>query len=177
MTTSISRNFRHSMGQAWRLGLIVGAIGLGQAATADTAIGPLAVDIVVSGACTVGASALTFPGASSAAIAAANQDATGNVTVNCTTGSVYTVQLGVGAGVGATLASRKMTAGAQLVNYSIYTTAGRTTVWGDGTAGSATVGGTGNGADQSLPAYGRIFAGQTVPAASYADTVNVTVVY
>jgi spore coat protein U-like protein len=71
-----------------------------------------------------------------------------------------------------------MTAGANLLNYNIYTTTGRTTVWGDGTAGTATLAGTGTGAAQAVTVYGRVNSGQTsVPAGSYADTVAVTVTY
>jgi spore coat protein U-like protein len=114
----------------------------------------------------------------SAAIAAGNIDAVGNVSVNCTTGSNYTVSLDAGTGSGATLASHKMSAAdGALLSYAIYTTAGKTTLWGDGTSGTVMVAGTGNGSAQSIPAYGRIFAGQNASAASYADIVNVTVRY
>ena len=177
MTNSILKRPHSDFGRSWRLALVMGAIGVSQVALADTAIGPMAVAAIVSGACTVGPSALTFPGATSAAIAAGNIDATGNVSVNCTVGSGYTVALNAGATTGATFASRKMASGAQLLDYSIYSTAARSSVWGDGSGGSVTVPGTGTGADQSIAAYGRIFSGQSVPAASYADTVNVTVVY
>ena len=146
-------------------------------ADAATATGPMTVTATVSAVCTVGASVLAFPSASSSAIAAGNIDATGTVTVNCTLNSAYTVALDAGVGGGATLASRKMSAGAETLSYAVYTSAARTTVWGNGSAGSATVAGTGNGAAQSLSAYGRIFSGQLVSAAAYADTVGVTVTY
>ncbi|MBC7405820.1 MAG: spore coat protein U domain-containing protein [Cytophaga sp.] len=84
--------------------------------------------------------------ATSSAIAAGNVDAIG------------TVSLDAGTGVGATIANRKMSASAQLLSYTIYTSAARTTVWGDGT-GAEKVSGIGNGAVQSISAYGRIFAG------------------
>lgn len=170
---------RSLYGQIFGLAASAAALVIAPASHAATAVGPLAVTAMVSGACNVLASALAFPGATSAGITAANVDATGNVSVNCTVGSNYTVALDVGTGVGATLATRQMTpaSGTQLLGYSVFTTAGRTTVWGDGTAGSATVAGTGTGADQPLVAYGRIFSGQTVPAANYADTVNVTIIY
>ncbi|MDN3575228.1 spore coat U domain-containing protein [Chitinimonas viridis] len=135
------------------------------------------VTATVAATCAVGTSTLAFASATSAAITAGNIDAIGTVTVSCTTGSAYAVALDVGGGSGATLASRRMTAGLQSLAYSVYTSAARTTVWGDGTGGSGTVMGTGTGIDQVIPAYGRIFAGQIVPAASYSDTVNVTVTY
>jgi spore coat protein U-like protein len=71
-----------------------------------------------------------------------------------------------------------MTSGANLLSYNIYTSAARTTVWGDGTGSSATIGGTGTGSAQSVTVYGRVSGGQTtVPVGSYADTVAVTVTY
>ena len=149
-----------------------------QGAQAATASGPMTVTAPVLASCVVGASSLAFPSATSAAISAANVDAVGNVTVNCTTGSAYKISLDAGSGTGATLANRKMGAGInQWLGYSIYTAANRTSVWGDGSSGSSVVGGTGTGRNQSIFAYGRIFGGQIVPAASYADVVNVTVRY
>ena len=71
-----------------------------------------------------------------------------------------------------------MATGANLLNYALYTDSGHTTLWGDGAGGTtATIDGTGNGISQSSTIYGRVPAGQTVPAGGYADTVNVTVTY
>jgi spore coat protein U-like protein len=138
----------------------------------------MAVTAIVTATCKVGASALAFGAVTSAAIAAGNIDAVGNVSVNCTSGSNYTVSLDAGTGAGATLASHKMSAAdGALLSYAIYTTAGKTTLWGDGTSGTVMVAGTGNGSAQPIPAYGRIFAGQIATAASFADVVNVTVRY
>jgi len=157
--------------------VVTAAIGLGQSAYAATATGPLSVTATVTSTCVVGASTLAFPSANSAAIAAGNVDAIGAVTVNCTTGSDYNVDVDAGTVTAATVASRKMSNGTKLLSYTVYTSAARTTIWGDGTATSGTVAGTGSGASQSIPAYGRIFAGQVVPAAAYSDTINVTVSY
>jgi len=68
-----------------------------------------------------------------------------------------------------------MTDGSNTLEYNLYTDAGRTTVWGDGTASSVTAAGTGSGAQQSLTVYGRIPASQSVPAGSYSDTVTATI--
>lgn len=147
-------------------------------AWAATASGPMAVTATVTATCKVGASALAFGAVTSAAIAAGNIDAVGNASVNCTAGSNYTVSLDAGTGAGATLASHKMSAPeGSLLSYAIYTTAAKSTLWGDGTSGTVMVAGTGNGGAQSIPAYGRIFAGQIATAASFADIVNVTVHY
>lgn len=162
----------------WAMFTCASVLCFSQGAQAATASGPMTVTASVMASCVVSASALAFPAATSAAISAANVDAVGNVAVKCTSGSGYTVSLDAGSGAGSTLASRKMGAGGnQWLAYSIYTTANHTTVWGDGSAGSATISGTGTGLSQSIFAYGRIFGGQNVTAANYADIVNVTVRY
>lgn len=175
--THLTKKSADTLFWSLRLALVACAVVLSQAASAATSTGVMSVNATVSSTCAVGVSTLSFPSGSSAAITAGNVDATGTVTVNCTSGSPYTIALGPGAGTGATLASRKMTSGAQLLSYSIYTTAARTTVWGDGTASSGTVTGNGNGASQLISAYGRIFSGQIATAATYSDTVNVTISY
>lgn len=166
-----------------KAGLVLGLWATTQlaepSAMAATATGVMTVTATVAATCVVGASSLAFPTATSAAVAAGNVDAAGTVSVNCTTGSAYTVSLGAGTGTGATVASRKMKAstGNQLLNYSVYTSEARTSVWGDGTATSGSVTGIGTGANQTIAAYGRIFSGQVVPAATYSDTLNVTITY
>lgn len=171
------KNPKNAAGIALRLCLLLGAISAGQVASAVPATGPMSVTATVLATCKVDTSALVFPGVTSSAIAAGNIDATGNVAVTCTSGSLYTVALSAGAGTGATIDIRKMTSGALTLNYTVYTSAARTAVWGDGTLTSQTVAGTGSGASQAIPAYGRIFSAPTVQAAIYTDTVNVTVTY
>jgi spore coat protein U-like protein len=71
-----------------------------------------------------------------------------------------------------------MTSGANLLNYSLYTNAARTTVWGDGSGGTSTVSNTGSGVAQNFTVYARVPLGQTsVATGAYADTVQVTVTY
>jgi spore coat protein U-like protein len=145
-------------------------------AIAGTASGSLATSATVTANCTVSTSALAFGNVDSTS--ASNVDATGGLSITCTNGSAWTASAGVGAGSGASYATRKMTAGSDLLNYNIYTSAARTTVWGDGTASTGTIGGTGNGSAQSVTVYGRVAGGQNgVPVGSYADTVAVTITY
>ena len=113
------------------------------------------------------------------AIAAAptvNVDATSTVTATCTSGTPYSMVLNAGNGRGANVETRKMTSGAYTLNYSLYTNAGRTIVWGDGTRGSP-VSNTGSGAAQAITVFGRVFGGQTVPTATYNDTILVTLTF
>lgn len=159
------------------LALAMGMACLSPAAMAADATGVVNISASVTPDCTVGTSTLAFGSASSAAIQAGNVDATGTVSVTCTNGVAYTIKLDLGGGTGASMASRKMASGGNLLNYTIYDSGTHTSVWGDGTDGSVTVAGSGSGAAQSISAYGRIFSGQTPAAGSYTDTVNVTVSY
>lgn len=125
----------------------------------------------VQGACTVTAADLDF---GTRGVLDTNVDTLSNVTVKCPNATPYTVALGPGnAGTGAP--SRKMILGAQSVNYDIYRNAGRTLKWSD--AVGTTVAGTGTGANQTIPAYGRVPSQTTPGAGAYADTVVVTVSY
>ncbi|MBC7454543.1 MAG: spore coat protein U domain-containing protein [Massilia sp.] len=103
-------------------------------------------------------------------------DAANSLQVTCTIGTLYTVGLNVGAGTGATVATRKMSNGINLLNYSLYSNAARTLLWG-ATVGIDTVAVTAGAVSTTLPVYGRIFAGQNVSPGNYTDLVNVTVNY
>lgn len=145
------------------------------AALAATATTTFQVTATVISACTVSATNLAFGNYD--ASAGAPNDNTSTVSVTCSNGSPYTVALDAGTGSGATVAVRRMTSGANTLDYSMYTTAGRTTVWADGTGGTSTQAGTGNGASQNITVFGRIPTGQFVTAGNYADTVTATITY
>jgi spore coat protein U-like protein len=152
------------------------ALCLPAPALAGTVGSNLATSATVTANCTLSTSPLAFGNVDSTS--ASNVDASGGLTITCTNGSAWTASAGVGAGTGASYLNRKMTAGANLLSYNIYTSAARTTVWGDGTASTATIGGTGTGSAQAVTVYGRVGGGQnTVPVGSYVDTVAVTVTY
>jgi len=163
----------------YRLGACAGAAMIAMtagAAQAATTSGTLSVSATVTANCTVSTSALAFGNVD--VTSGSNVDSTGGLSVTCTNGTGWTASAGVGSGTGASYTNRKMANGSNLLNYNIYTTSGRTTVWGDGTASTATIGGTGNGSAQSVTVYGRVSSGQTsLPAGAYADTVAVTVTY
>lgn len=95
---------------------------------------------------------------------------TGAMSVNCVLGTNYAISLGTG-GSG-TYDPRQMNHGSDLLNYNLYTDNTHTTIWENGT-----VNGTGTGSDQNYSIYGRILAGQYVPAGGYSDTVVVTIDY
>ncbi len=106
----------------------------------------------------------------------ANVPATSVIAVQCTNTTPFNIGLDVGTGAGATVAVRKMTSGGATVNYSLYSDAGHTTVWGN-TIATDTVASTGTGAAQNFTVFGLV-PPQTTPApGTYTDTVTVTVTY
>lgn len=137
---------------------------------------PLAVNATVTANCTISTSALAFGSVDT--LSGSPVLGTGGVTITCTSGTGWSAAADAGAGSGATLDTRRMTAGSDTLNYMLYTDSGRTTVWGDGSGSTAAITSTGSGSAQSVTIYGRVPAGQTgVPAGSYSDTVGVTVTY
>ena len=167
-----------TIGTGARAGILLtlaGAMLASSPAHAATTSTTLNVSATVTANCTVTSSPIAF---GSVNPLGGNVDATGGITVTCTNGTAWSADAGVGAGAGATFVARRMTSGANLLNYNIYTDAGRTTVWGDGSGSTATIANTGTGIAQAVTVYGRVPSGQvTVPPGAYADTVAVTVTY
>lgn len=133
------------------------------------------VTATVNASCTVGASTHAFGVHSSAS----TTNATSTVTATCTPTTPYELKLDAGTGAGATLAVRKMTGGVNgdLLNYALYRDAARTEIWGDGTASTFTVSGTGDGTAQASTVYGQIPASQNIAPDAYTDTITVTLTY
>jgi spore coat protein U-like protein len=94
----------------------------------------------------------------------------------CTPSSSYNIGLDAGTSPGATVNQRKMVAGANILNYQLYSDSSRTTIWGN-TSGTDTVTGTGTGLAVDHTVYGTIPAAQVVPAGDYADTITVRIFY
>jgi spore coat protein U-like protein len=106
----------------------------------------------------------------------ANAQQSSTIQVQCTNTTPYNIGLNAGTGSGASVATRKLSNGGAVINYSLYTDSAHTIVWGN-TIGTDTVSATGSGASQSYPVYGLI-PPQTTPApGSYTDTITVTVTY
>jgi spore coat protein U-like protein len=94
----------------------------------------------------------------------------------CTPNTTYNIGLNEGTSPGATVNQRKMVAGAQALNYQLYSDASRTTIWGN-TTGTDTVTGVGSGIAQDHTVFGSIPASQVIPAGDYQDTITVRVYY
>jgi len=123
-------------------------------------------------ACSVAAQGLSF--GSYDPLAGQRVDGAGNIAVTCDAGVAYGIALSSGNGP---YAARLLASGADSLQYNLYTDASRVLVWGDGTGGTATVAGSGNGTATNVPIYGRIPSGQNVRSGSYGDNIVITVTF
>lgn len=101
-----------------------------------------------------------------------NSDGAGSVSVSCDAAASYSIAISSGNGP---YALRLMVSGTHQLAYNLYRDASRSTIWGDGTGGSAVVSGSGTGATHTV--YGRIPSRQNVYAGSYSDNIVVIVTY
>jgi spore coat protein U-like protein len=133
----------------------------------------LNVSATVTDNCTISTADLAF-GAYDPIVtnASSPKDSTGTVSITCTSGAVTNVELDLGAN--ASVGTRRMKAGSSYLTYEIYQDSGRTTVWGTN-ANKLDTGTAPNFNLRAFTAYGRITAGQDIPAGSYTDTVLATV--
>ncbi|BCW88583.1 hypothetical protein sos41_17240 [Alphaproteobacteria bacterium SO-S41] len=157
------------------LGLSAGAIALASIASAATATADFNVKIQITSECLINsASDLDF---GTTGVIATAIPGTSTLGIQCTSGTTYSVGISAGAGVGATVAARKMTGpSSQTVQYSLYRDAPHTLLWGV-SIGSNTLAGTGNGANQIITVYGLVPVQTTSGVGSYTDTVTATVTY
>ncbi|MDH3605159.1 MAG: spore coat U domain-containing protein [Candidatus Tectomicrobia bacterium] len=153
--------------------------GLSNQATATDTTSNLAVSSQVQSGCTVTATGLSFSVYDPLSVIPLN--ATATVVVSCTQGTGFTVALDKGTSPEASVDAREMTGGTSgdVMSYDIFRDAARTEPWGDGTAGTFTVAGTGAGLGTgiNLIAYGDVPALQNISADTYTDTVLVTVTF
>ena len=96
----------------------------------------------------------------------------GHVVVSCDASTSYTIGLSPGSG---SYMARLMTHGPHKLAYNLYTDATQTTVWGDGSSGTAVVGGTGTEVDHTV--HGSAPAGQNPYVGSYSDAITVTLTF
>lgn len=122
--------------------------------------------------CTVGTSGLNFGNYD--VFSALNDDITATIDVTCPSGTAYSIWLSSGSG---TFSTRTLTSSGKILAYNLYLDPTHLTIWGDGSGGTATFSGTGNGSNAPTPVYGRIPAGQNAWVGSYTDVVTITVTF
>lgn len=129
-------------------------------------------------ACNVSATGVNFGPYDAAA--PTPRDSTGTVTVSCDQNPPTDIAIAIGvSGTSGVFIPRMMRNAARpdRLNYNLFTTPSRSTVWGDGTAGTSTVflRNVNRNRPQTATIYGRIPAGQDVAVGSYSDTLIVTI--
>jgi spore coat protein U-like protein len=116
-----------------------------------------------------------------------NLDITTTATITCTStrrsGEGVTTTTSLTRGGAPSFSPRQMRSGVtNTLNYNLYTTTARTTIFGDGSAGTATHSASGT-ASRTVPLvindniFGRIFAGQDPNVGTYSDTLIYTVTF
>ena len=110
--------------------------------------------------------------------AAAHNDSTGSVTLNCN-GGAQSVAVAISRGGASSFALRRMLKSTEQLRYNLFLDAARSIIWGDGSSGSQLniVGNPPNNQDVTLTMFARVPAAQDVSAGSYTDSVTVTVNY
>ena len=111
-------------------------------------------------------------------------DSVGTISMTCQGAAslLITLTVALSTGSGSSFAGRYMTSASGNLNYQVYTTSGRTQVWGNGTGGTGTVS-TSYLLQALVPAtinmsvYGRIPARQSAVPDIYNDTLLITVSY
>lgn len=161
---------------AWRAAMLFGLLAC-------------ATTIARAGDCTVATSPVMF-GSYDPITITAPIDVNGNVRVDCVATTFGEALFGVNVtialnqGSSGTFAARTMRqAPASILQYNLYTTAARATVWGNGSGGTQTVAGAVGGAfsgqptPRNFPVFGRLPAGQDPNLGLHSDIITVTVTF
>lgn len=156
--------------------VLLGGLSGSDISVAATLTGTLAVSASVTATCQSLVAGSLVHGSYDPA-ATTDNDAQSSVTVQCT--NTTPLELSASRGTGSLL-QRQMASSENRLNYNLYTNSTRTTIWGDGTAGTATIAAIGVGvlSNVAVTFFSRIPKGQAnvVPGA-YSDSITVTVTY
>ncbi len=101
-------------------------------------------------------------------------DAEGSIEVTCVSGASYDIELDYGVLPNGTI--RQVTTGGSGtpgIDYYLYQDAGRTVAWGEEANGEEFQG-TGTGAAQTIPVYGRLDRNDANEVGTYTDLITVT---
>jgi spore coat protein U-like protein len=100
------------------------------------------------------------------------------IQLRCGAGAVAELSLDAGTGPGATTSNRRLEqdSGRSRLDYDLYQDPGRTIHWGD-RSGTDTLEVVATGAQQTVPIYGQIPAGQRALEGTYSDTITLRVQY
>jgi spore coat protein U-like protein len=124
--------------------------------------------------CNISATNVAF---GSAGVLSSQLRATGAISAQCTNGDAFKIALNGGASGNVGARAMQRSGGPGAVNYQLYLDSGYSSAWGDGTGGTATVAGTGTGAQQSFTVYGQVSAQSTPAPGNYSDTITATIYF
>jgi spore coat protein U-like protein len=124
--------------------------------------------------CTISATSVNF-GSYNVFLPSAT-DSTGTVTLTCN-GAAHNVVVSLSTGGSGSFNPRTMVSGGETLSYNLYRDAARSSIWGDGTAGTSTYTNANppNNTTISITVYGSVPAGQDVSAGTYSDTVSAVI--
>jgi len=141
-----------------------------------TATAGMAVGIEIVAACTVSVADLNFGAYASNSKTPVQGQTT--IQLRCGAGAVAELSLDAGTGPGATTSNRRLEqdSGKSRLDYDLFQDPGRTVHWGN-RSGVDTLEVVATGAQQTVPIYGQIPAGQRAPDGTYSDTITLRVQY
>ena len=150
------------------------AISLAQANLTATA--GMVVGIEIVAACTVSVADLDFGAYASNSKTPVQGQTT--IQLRCGAGAVAELSLDAGSGPGATTSNRRLEqdSGRSRLDYDLFQDPGRTIHWGN-RSGVDTLEVVATGAQQTVPIYGQIPAGQRALEGTYSDTITLRVQY
>jgi len=132
--------------------------------------------LVIEDECTIQTDDLDF---GTTGIIDQNMDATGNIDIECTNRTPYSIALDAGthAGVAGDVDTRRLkNAGTDFINYQLYSDT-FSTVWGH-TVGTDTVdSASATGSGETITVHARVPAKQNVAIGTYTDQVTATIWY
>jgi spore coat protein U domain-containing protein, fimbrial subunit CupE1/2/3/6 len=129
----------------------------------------------VAAVCTVGNGSLAF-GSLLGFAPTTTLNGSGTFSVTCTVSAPYTIALEKGLGPNINSRLMKLSGGSATISYQLYQDAGHSTVFGDGTTGSAK-GGVGTGAAQLIDVFGQIASQNVAAVGVYSDSITVTAIF
>lgn len=124
-------------------------------------------------ACSISAAGVPF--GSYSPFDSVHRDSTGTVAVQCE--SPYTVELSPSATNNQFSPRHLANIADNRLIYNLFLDPAHTTIWGDGTSGTGTVGGDGSTLAIHHTIYGRIPAAQNTRVGSYLDSITVTLLF
>ncbi|AQH03692.1 hypothetical protein A9R05_32285 (plasmid) [Burkholderia sp. KK1] len=142
--------------------------------TAPYTTAPFMVTATVGSDCDISATPMRF---ANARLLRNPLLATSSLTVTCTAGLNYAIELDAGTTPGGSVTQRKLLldSGADTIDYQLYLDSARTQIWADGTNGTWRLVSTSSGTTRQFTVYGLVPPQPAKTPGRYTDTITVTV--